>query len=48
VLLSVLGVVLISISGWLGGEMVYKHHVGVETQSDAEIRTDTSGPRRVA
>ena len=48
VLLSVLGVILISISGWLGGEMVYKHHVGVETQPDAEIRTDTNEPRRVA
>ena len=33
VALSVLGVVLISISGWLGGEMVFKHGVAVETQS---------------
>src|SRR5688572_5501781 len=31
--LSVLGVILISISGWLGGEMVFKHGVAVETQS---------------
>ncbi|MFY9621642.1 MAG: DUF2231 domain-containing protein [Pyrinomonadaceae bacterium] len=30
--LSVLGVILISISGWLGGEMVFKHGVAVETQ----------------
>jgi uncharacterized membrane protein len=30
VLLSVLGIILISISGWLGGEMVYVHRVGVE------------------
>ena len=29
--LSVLGVILISISGWLGGEMVFKHGVAVET-----------------
>ena len=29
--LSVLGVVLISISGWLGGELVFKHGVAVET-----------------
>ena len=28
--LSVLGVVLITISGWLGGEMVYRHGVAVE------------------
>jgi uncharacterized membrane protein len=31
--LSVLGVVLIAISGWLGGEMVFKHGVAVETRS---------------
>jgi uncharacterized membrane protein len=35
VLLSVLGVILITISGWLGGEMVYKHGVAVEPQPDA-------------
>ena len=34
-LLSVLGVVLITISGWLGGEMVYVHGVAVEPQRDA-------------
>jgi uncharacterized membrane protein len=32
VALSVLGVVLIGISGWLGGEMVYVHGVAVEPQ----------------
>jgi uncharacterized membrane protein len=31
--LSVLGVILISISGWLGGELVFKHGVAVEAQS---------------
>ncbi len=30
--LSVLGVILITISGWLGGEMVFKHGVAVEVQ----------------
>ena len=30
VLLSILGIILISISGWLGGDMVYKHGVAVE------------------
>src|SRR5688572_21917822 len=35
--LSVLGVILITISGWLGGEMVFKHGVAVEAQS-AESR----------
>ena len=34
VLLSVIGVVLIIISGWLGGEMVYVHGAAVEPQRD--------------
>jgi len=29
VLLSLLGVVAIGVSGWLGGELVYPHGVGV-------------------
>jgi len=33
-LLSVLGIILITISGWLGGEMVYVHGVAVEPQRD--------------
>jgi uncharacterized membrane protein len=33
VALSVLGVILISISGYLGGEMVFKHGVAVEQQA---------------
>ena len=37
VALSVFGVVLISISGWLGGEMVFKHGVAVEAQSADRI-----------
>ena len=32
--LSVLGVILISISGWLGGDLSYKHGVGVAPQHD--------------
>ena len=35
VLLSLLGVILISISGWLGGELAYKHGVGVSPQHDS-------------
>jgi uncharacterized membrane protein len=35
-LLSVLGVILIIISGWLGGEMVYVHGVAVEPQGAAQ------------
>jgi uncharacterized membrane protein len=33
--LSVLGVVLITISGWLGGEMVFKHGVAVSSDTGA-------------
>jgi uncharacterized membrane protein len=34
-LLSFLGVILISISGYLGGELAYKHGVGVAPQHDS-------------
>lgn len=33
-ILSVFGVILISISGWLGGDLSYKHGVGVAPQHD--------------
>jgi uncharacterized membrane protein len=33
--LSLLGVVMISISGYLGGEMVFRHGVGVNRQPDS-------------
>ena len=46
VLLSFLGVLLIGVSGWLGGELVFKHHVGVEEQGEAA--GDQRRPRRVA
>jgi uncharacterized membrane protein len=36
VLLSILGVILISISGWLGGELVYKHKVSVDETARSE------------
>lgn len=35
ILLSGLGVVLISISGWLGGSLSYDHGVGVKPQHDS-------------
>ena len=34
-LFSCLGMILISISGWLGGELVYKHGVAVAPQHDS-------------
>jgi len=33
-LLSFVGVILVCVSGWLGGEMAYRHGVGVEVQRD--------------
>ena len=52
-LLSVVGIVLIGISGWLGGEMVYVHGVAVEPQHDAgagarETRAEERGKVRAA
>jgi uncharacterized membrane protein len=38
VALSVLAIVLLAISGWLGGEMVYVHGVAVEPQHGMIIR----------
>ena len=46
VLLSLLGVLLIGVSGWLGGELVFKHHIGVQRGGEAE--TNERYPRRVA
>jgi uncharacterized membrane protein len=37
VLLSVLGVILISISGYLGGELVYAHGVAVEPEGRGPV-----------
>jgi uncharacterized membrane protein len=38
--LSLLGVILISISGWLGGELVFRHGVAVEAQSGDRIANE--------
>ena len=46
VLLSLLGVLLIAVSGWLGGELVYKHRVSVDTEG--ETGSEPHYPRRVA
>ena len=34
-LISLVGVILIGISGWLGGDLVYKHGVSVAPQHDS-------------
>jgi uncharacterized membrane protein len=46
ILLSALGVILISISGYLGGEMVYVHHVAVVPKP--ESATEDGTPDRSA
>ena len=46
-LLSALGVVLITISGWLGGEMVFKHGVAVAADSEPPPENPAAS-RRVA
>jgi len=48
--LSVIGVVLLGVSGWLGGEMVYVHGVAVEPQGAGiqQEGEDRSTPRRAA
>ena len=42
VVLSVVGVVLLGFSGWLGGELVYVHGVGVESS----VEKSRSQPRK--
>jgi uncharacterized membrane protein len=45
ILLSVIGVGLISVSGWLGGEMVYVHGVGVQPGADHAASSVAPPPR---
>jgi uncharacterized membrane protein len=42
-LLSIVGMILLGISGWLGGEMVYAHGVAVDTEKKPS-ETDNSQP----
>ena len=48
VALSVLGVILITISGWLGGEMVFKHGVAVSSGAAAAPENGTDTKARAA
>ena len=43
VALSVVGVILITISGWLGGELVFKHGVAVNPQYDTGTEAREKG-----
>jgi len=44
--LSIVGIVLIGISGWLGGEMVYVH--GVAVDSGAQAKSDRGDVRNIS
>jgi uncharacterized membrane protein len=46
ILLSLIGVAMLGVSGWLGGELVYVHGVAVEPQAKAS--TEMKGQGRVA
>lgn len=47
--LSVIGVVLLGVSGWLGGEMVYVHGVAVSQQANMTAGSaERSAPKRAA
>ena len=35
--LSVVGIIAVTISGWLGGELVFKHGVAVNPQNDSRV-----------
>ena len=41
--IDALGVVAVSVQGWLGGELVYKHHLGVRTESEGAEPTPFEG-----
>lgn len=37
VVLSAIGVVILAVAGWLGGELVFRHGVGVEERTGAAV-----------
>ena len=48
IILSVAGIAFIALSGWLGGEMVYVHGMGVDQRAeDTAGKTDRSRLRRL-
>ena len=52
ILLSVIGIALLGISGWLGGQLVYVHGVAVEPQDSHRpidsVKSEDRIPKRVA
>jgi len=48
IILSIVGVIGLSVAGYLGGELVFRHGVAVDTQSSASAKTETSKGVRAA
>ena len=46
IVLSVVGVITVTISGWLGGELVFKHGVAVNPQNDS--RAEEAAKARIS
>ena len=40
--LSVIGVLILAVSGWLGGELVFRYGLGVDTRPEADPTRDAS------
>jgi uncharacterized membrane protein len=48
IILSIVGVIGLAIAGYLGGELVFRHGVAVNTQASTPAKTDTSSRVRAA
>jgi uncharacterized membrane protein len=44
-ILSIVGVLTLAVSGWIGGQLVYRHHVGV-TAAGETVREEVRAPFR--
>ena len=44
--LDVVGTLLVTAQGWLGAELVYRHHVGVKTPAEGGDPVTLTGPAR--
>lgn len=47
-ILSLIGIAVLSVGGWLGGEMVYVKGMAVEAVEELAKKADKPGPRRAA
>ena len=47
-LLSVIGVLVLCVSGWLGGELVFRYGLGVATLPEGDAQRETEAPPETA